>query len=162
MRSTQGGNFIFDPGVSAEELGELQAFTIVLKPKDIGPRRNPRIRCHGATKRLVADGVFNSVTINRNVGTPDTFDGNVSASLFDCRVSRTWGLLYEGDTVLASSVLGDDGSGHWGPVNANESTGEWEVFVAASDVPLSWQDTNASTQTFQFCMAATAAYGADD
>ena len=103
VKSTQGGDFIFDPGVSAEEFGEMQTFTIELKPKTIGPRRNPRIRCQGATKRLVADGAFNSVTINRNVGTPDTFDGNVSSSLFDCRVSRTWGLLYEGETILDSS-----------------------------------------------------------
>ena len=69
VKSTEGGDYIFDPGVSAEEARELQTFTIDLKPKDIGPRRDPRIRCKGATKRLVADGVFNSVTINLNAGT---------------------------------------------------------------------------------------------
>ena len=160
-KSIQGGEYIFDPGVSAEELGELQTFTIELKPMTIGPKRDPKVLCLGATKRLVADGVFNSVTINLNAGTPGNFDGNVSASIFDCRVGRTWGLVYDGETVLASSVLGNDGSGHWGPVNANDSVGEWTVLVAASDVPLSWQNPSASTQTFQFCMAASADYSAE-
>jgi len=63
---------------------------------------------------------------------------------------------------MTDRKLGNDGSGHWGPVNANEDTGEWDVFVAASDVPQSWEDTNASTQTFQFCMAATATFGGED